>query len=114
MREIRDVVNKDIEAVRTAGQVGASLQATVTVAAPPADLALLATLGDDLKFVTITSAAGVVAGDALAVTVTPSTAPKCERCWHYRDDVGHDAAHPALCGRCTANLFGTGERRTVA
>ncbi|HET9821202.1 MAG TPA: zinc finger domain-containing protein, partial [Burkholderiaceae bacterium] len=53
-------------------------------------------------------------GDALAVAVTPSTATKCERCWHWRDDVGHDAAHPGLCRRCTSNLFGAGEVRTVA
>jgi isoleucyl-tRNA synthetase len=44
----------------------------------------------------------------------PSSAAKCERCWHYRDDVGSDAAHPSLCGRCTSNLFGAGETRTVA
>ena len=56
----------------------------------------------------------LVAGDALAVQVTPATAAKCERCWHYRDDVGSDAAHPTLCGRCTSNLFGAGEVRTVA
>ncbi|MFN7196716.1 MAG: zinc finger domain-containing protein, partial [Hylemonella sp.] len=48
------------------------------------------------------------------VQVTPSAAPKCERCWHYRDDVGHDPAHPTLCGRCTSNLFGSGESRTHA
>ncbi|RYF74718.1 MAG: hypothetical protein EOO22_06430, partial [Comamonadaceae bacterium] len=78
------------------------------------DRALLAALGDDLKFVFITSAARLSPGEALATTVTPSTAVKCERCWHWRDDVGLDAAHPALCGRCTANLFGAGEVRTVA
>jgi isoleucyl-tRNA synthetase len=27
--------------------------------------------------------------------VTPSEAPKCERCWHYRRDVGHDHEHRA-------------------
>jgi isoleucyl-tRNA synthetase len=46
--------------------------------------------------------------------VSLSTAAKCDRCWHYRDDVGHDPAHPTICGRCTDNLFGAGEVRTVA
>ena len=55
-----------------------------------------------------------VDGAGLALTVTPSTATKCERCWHWREDVGHDAAHPTLCGRCTANLYGAGEARHVA
>jgi isoleucyl-tRNA synthetase len=84
------------------------------IGADPADHALLASLGVDLRFVTITSQAQLADADALRVAATPSTAPKCERCWHYRDDVGADAAHPTICGRCTSNLFGEGERRTVA
>ncbi len=114
VRAIRDEVNKAIEAVRTAGGVGSSLQAGVTLSAGADDRALLESLGDDLKFVLITSSAAVVSGEALAVTVTPSVATKCERCWHWRDDVGHDPAHPGLCGRCTSNLHGAGETRTVA
>jgi isoleucyl-tRNA synthetase len=114
MREIRDIANKDIEAVRAEGKVGASLQANITVTAPADDHALLASLGEDLKFVFITSQVTLQAGDALAVQVAVSEAAKCERCWHYRDDVGHDAAHPTLCGRCTSNLYGAGETRTVA
>jgi len=119
IRAIRDVANKDIEAVRTAGQVGASLQATLTIAAGADDAALLRSLGDDLKFVTITSTAVVVDGPELAVSVSPSAATKCERCWHYSDDVGSHAEHPTLCGRCVSNLAeangtGAGETRKVA
>jgi isoleucyl-tRNA synthetase len=111
---IREAANKAIEAVRQAGDVGSSLQAELTIAANAEDRALLASLGDDLKFITITSAVEVVEGDELVVTVRPSTSPKCERCWHWRADVGADAAHPTICGRCTSNLFGTGEVRSVA
>ena len=114
IREIRDIANKDIEAVRAEGKVGASLQANITVTAPSADHALLASLGEDLKFVFITSKVTLQEGQALAVQVAVSEAAKCERCWHYRDDVGHDAARPTLCGRCTSNLYGAGETRTVA
>ncbi|SEQ25791.1 isoleucine--tRNA ligase [Giesbergeria anulus] len=114
IRAIRDLVNKDIEVVRGAGQVGSSLQAKVCLTVPPEDHALLASLGDDLKFVFITSQIELVAGDAYAATVSASTDAKCERCWHYRDDVGHDSAHPTLCGRCTSNLHGTGEHRAHA
>ena len=114
IREIRDAVNKDIEAVRAAGQLGSSLQANVTLTVAPDDHALLASLGDDLKFVFITSAVTLLAGDTLAITVTPSTAQKCDRCWHWRDDVGADAAHPTICGRCVSNLQGEGETRLVA
>ena len=119
IREIRDVANKAIEDLRAAGQVGASLQATLTITAGADDAALLRSLGADLKFVTITSAVAVVDGSELAITVTPSTATKCERCWHYADDVGAHADHPTLCGRCVSNLAeaagtGAGETRTVA
>ena len=118
IREVREAVNKAIEAVRTAGAVGSSLQASVTLTAAPETHALLASLGDDLKFVLISSQVTLLAGDvaegALAVNVTPSTATKCERCWHYCTDVGVDAAHPTICGRCVSNLTGAGEVRHSA
>jgi isoleucyl-tRNA synthetase len=114
IRQVRDLVNKEIEALRADGKVGSSLQAEIEIVANAADHELLASLGDDLKFVTITSRAEVVNGDELKVQVTPSGATKCERCWHWREDVGHDAAHPTLCGRCTSNLYGAGEARKVA
>ncbi len=114
LREIRDVVNKDIEAVRAEGRVGSSLQAEVRVSAQPEDLALLQSLGDDLKFVFITSAAEALAGEALQAAVTPSSHAKCDRCWHYRADVGINPEHPSLCGRCDSNLHGAGEVRKVA
>jgi len=114
IREVRELANKQIETVRAAGQLGSSLQATIAITANAEDHALLASLGDGLKFVTITSEATLAPGAELAISVMPSTAVKCERCWHYRDDVGHDAAHPTICGRCTSNLYGAGEVRRVA
>ncbi len=114
IREVRDAVNKDIETLRADGKVGSSLQATLGLTVNAADYALLGSLGDDLKFVFITSVAGLLAGADLAITTAPSTAAKCDRCWHYRADVGHDPAHPTICGRCTSNLFGAGEERKFA
>jgi len=114
IQAIRAVANKEIETVRAQGQLGSSLQANLRVQLPAADLALLQSLGDDLKFVFITSAVALGEAPELAVTVSVSTAPKCERCWHYRDDVGADTAHPGLCGRCVSNLHGAGETRQVA
>jgi isoleucyl-tRNA synthetase len=114
LREIREAVNKEIEALRAAGQVGSSLQAQVTLTAPPADLDILASLGADLKFVFITSAIEIIAGDALSIRVSAAFGTKCERCWHYSEELGTDPAHPTLCGRCTSNLFGAGENRHFA
>jgi isoleucyl-tRNA synthetase len=114
IRELRDAVNKEIEVLRADGKLGSSLQANVTLTVGAADHALLASLGEDLRFVFITSAIDLLRGEALSIQVSPSTDTKCERCWHYREDVGVDSAHPTLCGRCTSNLYGTGETRTVA
>ena len=114
IREVRDAVNKDIEALRADGKVGSSLQTNVALQVNADDHPLLASLGDDLKFVFITSAIELVAGSALQISVRPSSDTKCERCWHYRSDVGQDAAHPTICGRCTSNLHGAGEPRAFA
>jgi isoleucyl-tRNA synthetase len=111
LRELRAPVLKSIEELRAAGKVGSSLQAEAVLHVDGQDYALLASLGDDLRFVLITSAARVSkdAGE-LRVEVSPSAHAKCERCWHYRADV--DEA--GLCGRCRSNLNGPGEPRTHA
>ncbi len=114
LREIRAAVQKELEALRAAGSIGSSLQAEVVVAAPEGDRALLESLGSDLRFVLITSTAEVRSGAELASRVTASPHAKCERCWHYREDVGADRRHPALCGRCVSNLEGPGEEREHA
>jgi isoleucyl-tRNA synthetase len=112
IREIREAVNKDIETLRAAGQVGASLQAEVSLTVAAEDYALLASLGSDLKFAFITSAIKLVAGSSASTLVTASNGIKCERCWHYCDDIGVADSHPTLCGRCVSNLAGAGETRT--
>jgi isoleucyl-tRNA synthetase len=114
IRALRAEVQKELETVRVAGGIGSSLQAEVTLHASPDTQALLTPLGDDLRFVLITSQARVIAANTDRVEVTPSTAKKCERCWHYRADVDAHADHPGLCGRCVSNLYGDGEARTHA
>jgi len=114
IREIRDQVNKDIEALRADGKVGASLQAAVSLQVGPEDHALLASLGHDLKFVFITSQLNLEAGSEMLAKVSVSQDTKCERCWHYAPDVGVNPAHPTLCGRCDSNLHGSGETRLFA
>ena len=114
IRAIRDLVNKEIENVRTAGLVGASLQARVVLTAPPEDFELLQSLGEDLKYPFIVSQMALRAGDALHIEVTALELAKCERCWHYSDDVGANPEHPTLCKRCDSNLHGSGDTRTHA
>jgi isoleucyl-tRNA synthetase len=117
IRSIRAEVQKQLEEARVAGKIGSSLQAEVEIRASGSKLELLQSLHDDLRFVLITSSAVVTPVAAAAdesVTVTASAHAKCERCWHYRDDTGADAAYPGLCGRCVSNLHGAGEARAHA
>ncbi|GAB4441734.1 MAG: isoleucine--tRNA ligase [Rhodocyclaceae bacterium] len=114
LREIRAQVQKILEALRVEGAIGSSLAAEVEIHASAEKYELLASLGDDLRFVLITSRAlvrRVADVSAERIEARPSTHAKCARCWHYRPDIGADPAHPELCGRCIANLFGTGEPR---
>jgi len=109
--------NKQLEEARAAGLIGSALAAEVDVYAAGADYDVLTALGDDLRFVFITSRATVhraATQEEQRIEVSASAHQKCERCWHYRDDVGSDAAHPTICGRCVSNLFGEGEGRHYA
>ena len=115
IKDVRELANKEIESKRSAGLIGASLQAELTIACDGATFDALASLGDDLKFVFITSKVQLFrkAGD-LHIDVKASEAVKCERCWHYSEDIGQDTAHSTLCGRCISNLFSSGEVRHFA
>jgi isoleucyl-tRNA synthetase len=117
LREVRAEVTKAMEAQREAGKIGSSLQAEVEIRVSGDKHALLASLGDDLRFVLIcskTTLVGVDSADAEGVAVVPTAHVKCARCWHWREDVGGDAEHPELCGRCVSNLHGDGEARKFA
>jgi len=123
---VKAAVNKELENLRVAKAIGGNLQAEVTLFAEPALAERLALLGDELRFVLITSVAQVqpleaapadavdteVAG--LRLKVVKSAHAKCARCWHHREDVGVDPEHPEICGRCVENIQGEGEVRRHA
>jgi len=127
--EVRDLVNKELERLRTAGEIGANLQAEVQLYCGREIYDALKRLGDELRFVLITSSAELfIAGeppkaaqhvtlstnDEIWIVVGASEHQKCERCWHFRKDVGEDSAHPTLCSRCIENISGDGEVRVFA
>jgi isoleucyl-tRNA synthetase len=115
--EVRGLAAKEIEVLRAAGQVGSSLQAELELHASGAKFDALNSLNEDLRFAMITSGAKVykVVDEANEkILVKASAHTKCDRCWHYREDVGVNAEHPSICGRCVSNLFGQGEQRTYA
>jgi isoleucyl-tRNA synthetase len=117
IRDLRSLVTKQLEEVRMTGKIGSSLQAELDIKASGETFDMLESLGNDLKFIFITSSATVekvANATEESVIVTPSSFTRCARCWHYRDDVGSDPAHPQICGRCASNLYGEGESRKFA
>jgi isoleucyl-tRNA synthetase len=117
VREVRAEVQKELEALRVKGEIGSSLAAEVEIHANADRYRALAELGDDLRFVLITSAARIKEVSEPAqqqLIVRASAYSKCPRCWHYRADIGSDPGHPELCGRCVSNLYGSGEARAHA
>jgi isoleucyl-tRNA synthetase len=115
VREVRELANKAIEEKRAQNLLGSPLQAELDIYAFGAMYEALSRLGDDLKFIFITSRATVHLREGMVgFEVVPSSHAKCDRCWHYREDVGSDTNHPALCGRCVSNLHGAGETRRYA
>ena len=124
--DLRINVSKHLEDARKGGTIGSSLDAELDLYCEPELAEALRKLGDELRFALITSYARVhpltdkpvdaqdTELEGLAVRVTPSAHAKCVRCWHHREDVGSDAAHPELCGRCAENVSGAGEVRRFA
>ncbi len=122
---VKNAVNKVIENQRNEGAIKSSLEAEVVLYADDKLRTVLEKFEDELRFVLITSEAGVrpllESGEAIAtelpglgVELIRSGSDKCERCWHFREDVGSDSEHPTLCGRCVSNAFGDGESRRFA
>lgn len=116
VREARAVALKELETLRSAGSIGSSLQGEVAISASGVMFDILQSLGADLKFVTITSAATLNkhTDEGIAVAVKPSANQKCDRCWHYCNDIGKNSEHPTICGRCIDNLAGKEEPRLFA
>ena len=126
--EVREAVSRSIELVRKAGKAGSSLAVEVDLWLQGELKQAIDWLGDELRFVLLTSGARVhelavaptdvererLEHGEIAVRVTPSTNGKCVRCWHYREDVGSHVDHPEICSRCVENIIGAGEVRRLA
>ena len=124
IRQLRAAVTKQLEELRVAGKIGSSLAAELDLYADGEQAKFLTSFEDDVRFIFITSQARVRSGrnadaqasgiEGISLHAHASTHPKCERCWHYRADVGANGEHPTICGRCVRNLHGAGEPRRYA
>ncbi|WP_298768535.1 isoleucine--tRNA ligase [uncultured Shewanella sp.] len=123
---VRGEVNKVIEQARRDKQIGGALEAKVTLYVEPELKSTLNLMGDELRFALLTSEATLCALEdapdnaietdlsSLKLGLNKTQAPKCERCWHHREDVGQVGSHPSLCTRCVTNIEGDGEIRQFA
>nr|WP_253341010.1 isoleucine--tRNA ligase [Neisseria sp. HSC-16F19] len=114
VRSAREAVTAAIEPLRADKTVGSSLQADVAITAPAEVAGYLKALGEELRFAMLVSKVSVSEGEELSATAQASQGSKCERCWHYTDDIGSHAEHPTVCGRCADNVAGSGETRHYA
>ena len=114
IRTVRDVVNAAIEPLRADKSIGSSLQVDTVITIPSDLMPYVTALGDELRFVLMVAHVTVQEGAELTATVSADEGQKCERCWHYTDDIGIDSQHPTICGRCATNLDGKGEQRLFA
>ncbi len=123
LRRVREVVGPRLEALRRDKAIGSSLAAEVTLEADGVLREDLEAIGDELRFLLLTSEARLgpvgdadeaaeVDGSTLRVSVQASSNPKCIRCWHLRADVGSEPEHPEICARCVDNVDGNGEDRS--
>jgi isoleucyl-tRNA synthetase len=123
---VRAAVSKEIESVRSKGDIGSSLNAEVELYCNDEYFTTLNLLSSELHFIFITSGASLADEkfcpedaiqtevDGIRLKVTASEHEKCVRCWHQSYDVGENKEHPELCGRCVDNIDGEGEVRQFA
>ncbi|MES2207409.1 MAG: isoleucine--tRNA ligase [Pseudomonadota bacterium] len=114
IRLVRADVLKALETVRQNGEIGSSLAAHLDIEAPESVFVSLQALGEDLKFIMMTSSLHLTLGSSLKINVAPAAGTKCERCWHIREDVGTHSNYQTICGRCISNVYGEGEVRKHA
>ncbi len=113
---LRKEVTKMLELARKEKKIGHSLDASVMLGLKPQLMEKLFPYKDQLGSVFIVSSVNMVEIDriegglesetmpGLKVSVSPSSDPKCERCWVHDPTVGYDSNHPTICKRCVKVL----------
>ena len=129
--QVRSAVAKILEGMRNNGEIGAALEADVTIYADFLPFSELLKgdpqrAAEELHFFFITSGLKLAPAESrpddavelktdrvtLWISTRRSADRKCIRCWHYRPDIGVHPEHPEICGRCVENLPGApGEDR---
>ncbi|HEV2576733.1 MAG TPA: isoleucine--tRNA ligase [Acidobacteriaceae bacterium] len=113
---IRELVNIELEALRTNKAIGKGLDAAVTlITTQGSDDSLILRRYEDalpeflnVSQVTVQSVAATKESAALIVRAEVAAGAKCERCWRVVPDVGSDGRWPSVCARCSEALDAIG------
>jgi isoleucyl-tRNA synthetase len=122
--KLRGFVLASLEVAREQKQIGKSLEAMVKLEGHEDELHIAAAnlemfrevvnvsrLKIDAKFPVVDADGKVPHGTHLAAAnISRSDGQKCERCWHWETDIGQNAEHPTICGRCIEAVKQSGAR----
>jgi isoleucyl-tRNA synthetase len=99
---LRELALPELEKARQAKQIGKSLEAKLTIHGSGPLLADARLNLDSLRELLNVSQVQLEngGGETVFATVSKADGQKCERCWHWETDIGANAAHSTLCGRC--------------
>jgi isoleucyl-tRNA synthetase len=94
----RETLLPELEKTRQAKNIGKALEAKVEIVIPKvqnqySDKELLRALLS-------VSRLEMSVGETDSFVVSKADGQKCERCWHWETDIGQNAEHPTICGRC--------------
>ncbi len=92
--QLRETVLPALEKARQAKTIGKSLDARLMLVAPLIDSTI------DLRELLNVSQIEFTVGDNVSVQIAKADGQKCERCWHWETDIGHNPTHPTICSRC--------------
>ena len=109
---LRREVNKKLEAERQTGLIGHSLDARVLLNIANDEYSFIKDYTENevsdlfivsqVKFVNDSLAESEIEG--ISISVEKASGEKCERCWKYDEEVGHDHNHSDVCPRCASVL----------
>jgi len=99
---LREELLPELEKARQAKAIGKSLEARAILRGTDPLLVDAKTHLEYLRELANVSQLEVelIGNGVTEVEVVRAEGQKCERCWHWESDIGQNAQHPTICGRC--------------
>lgn len=101
--EIRADVSKSLESLRQSKTIGSGLDAKLEISAEGVKHTILKQYESLLSEFFIVSQVALKMGSYQVETMKAEGA-KCERCWYFSTEIGHDHRFPTVCPKCVAAL----------